>query len=328
MSEPDDGTTARPKKTGCGAVAFIAGAGAITGGVMLMNRWAELGGVARAGAVMLVVVGTLLTLPVLLVAALKLVILLFMRRALKGFAGAGQEMLNGARAMYERVHEFRPATEEDFADVDRRYYEETAANLATYGFRHLGDVVDRTIEEMNGIRPPIRIFASDDGATGVALYHMPDLTGTETDKLLMCDVATEFTDGTFLVTSNTEGRDQMTPPPRMTKRQFPLHTPVPELLREHAAQLEKLLTEKASDGRSAVRITTLAEALDSERRQQEAKNEHRKEIGYLDPEEVRRIAKSGAALNDNDEESTDAFADMAARAADEARKNQRDNRDE
>ena len=42
---------------------------------------------------------------------------------------------------------------------------------------------------------------------------------------------------------------------------------------------------------SCVIINTLDDALESEKRQQELKNRFRKQIGYADPEEVRRIAQ-------------------------------------
>jgi hypothetical protein len=142
-------------------------------------------------------------------------------------------------------------------------------------------------------------------------------------QLLMCDLATEFTDGTFLATANTRGLDVTTAATGIDRRQHPLETPLPNLVRSHEAEKQKLLAAKARAGPGAgagaitcVVVHTLADALASEQRQQAAKNAFRKQIGFIDPEEVRRIAKT-ADLDDD-------MADRAARAADEARRKERD----
>ena len=75
---------------------------------------------------------------------------------------------------------------------------------------------------------------------------------------------------------------------------------------------------------SCVVIRTLEELLESERRQQEAKNAFRREIGYVDPEEVRRIGRSmDDEENDEDDDGdkpSASLSDLAADAADEARR--------
>src|SRR5690606_31622751 len=125
--------------------------------------------------------------------------------------------------------------------------------------------------------PPIRVMASADGTTMVAVYHLnlsdkPSHVGDK--QLLFCDVTTEYSDGTFLVTSNTEGLDLMTPPPMLNKRAHALETPALELVRMHKAEKSKLLAAK--EGASYVIIRSLDDALESERRQQAVKNAFRK----------------------------------------------------
>lgn len=294
---------------GCGAGMFLLGAAAVAGGAYLMSRWGALGGAGKAGAIVLVVVGTLLATPFLLLMALKLAMKLFFGWAKRQLGKAGADMLGQTRAMYDTLHEFRDAEPDDFEGLDREYYERTTRDLNERGFRHLGDLVDETIEEVSGACPPIRVLASSDGTTMVALYHLPMGEG---DKMLMCDVTTEFSDGTQLVASNTEGSDLMTPPPQIERRQFPLDTPVLELVRSQASEREKLIAAKGPSGVTPVTINTLDDAIASERRQQAIKNAFRKGIGYLDPAEVRRIASK---VRDDDD-----FADLAAEAADDARR--------
>jgi hypothetical protein len=182
--------------------------------------------------------------------------------------------------------------------------------------------VDETVEEHSGLSTVIRVLASTDGTTSAAFYHYtpPEMPrGFGGRRLLMCDLATEFTDATFLATSNTQGLDLTTAATGIDRRQHPLDTPLPELVRSHEAEKQKLLAAKApaaAGAPSCVVIHTLADALQSEQRQQAVKNAFRKEIGYTDPEEVRRIAKTV--------DPDDGMADLSARAAEEARRKQRD----
>ena len=329
-----------PKPGGCALGSFVWGAVMIGVGVYLMNRWDALGGLTRAGAVALVVLGTLLVLPLLFVLALRIAISIFVNRAMKGLAEGAEEILAGTRAMYDKVHEFRDATPDDFEGLDRNYYEETTRALAdSGGYRHLGDVVDKTIEEIGHPATPIRVLAAADGSHTVAIYHLnlsggmddddddddeeeedeiedtDDDAGEAEDKRLMCDVTTEFSDGTFLMTSNTQESDLMTPPPQIEQRKFPLRTPIPELLRAHVAEHHKLLAAKGPEVR-AVTVGTLADAIESERRQQAVKNAFRKGIGFVEPNEIRRIMSRVT----DDPSAEDAVVD----AVDKARKREGD----
>lgn len=320
--EQDDSETPAKRKPGagpgCAAMMFVLGVVAIVGGGYLMGRWDALGGAGKAGSVMLVVAGSLLALPLLGLLVLRLAMFLLVGWMKRKLGSIGANMLGQTRALYEKLHEFRPAAEADFEGLDRDYYENTTRDLLGRGFRQLGDLVDQTIEETSGVVAPIRVLVSADGTTTAALYHLvPPGMPPDADKLLMCDVTTEFDDGTFLMTSNSAGHDLMTPPPQIQRRQFPLDTPVADMLAAHASDLDQLTAKKASDGgASPVIIESIADALASERRQQAAKNAFRKGIGYLDPEEVRRIAANIDA--------DPGVADLAAEAADEARRKRTD----
>ncbi|MDB5173206.1 MAG: hypothetical protein JWN51_1979, partial [Phycisphaerales bacterium] len=98
------------------------------------------------------------------------------------------------------------------------------------------------------------------------------------------------------------------------KLRRPIGTPISEMLKDHEAEKQKLLAAK--EGESCVASLTLADAIELQKRQQAVKNAFRKQIGYVDPEEVRRIANrtaEGAVI-----------ADAAADAADEARQPHRE----
>ena len=187
-------TPARSPTAGCGFTAFMAGVAAVAGAVLLLNRWETGGGLTRTAGIALAVLGTMLVLPFLLIQGLRLFMKLMLRRVAGNLSKMGEEMIANTREMYADVHTFRPATDDDFDNVYRPYYDETTRHLTgRQGFRHLGDVVDETIEEHSGMTTVIRVLASTDGTTMAGFYHYapPQMPrGFEGRRLLMCDLAT------------------------------------------------------------------------------------------------------------------------------------------
>src|SRR5205823_9769097 len=142
-----------------------------------------------------------------------------------------------------------------FEERDRSLYDNAQRELADLGFRHLGDVVDQTIEQTSGLTTVVRVMASTDGSTSAAVYHFrpPQMTrGFESKQLLMADFSTEFTDNTFLMTSNTRGLYQTTTGTGIDRRQHLLETPLAELARLHETEKQKLLAAKSATGAKAV----------------------------------------------------------------------------
>jgi hypothetical protein len=245
----------KSKRPGCLAYFALVGGIAIGCGAYLLSHWDSSGGASKTGAIVLVVVGTLALLPPLLMLVVWIVLKVVLGRVGKEFSAAAKEMVAANKAMYGAVHEFRPATDGDFDGLDRDYYERTTRELAERGFRHLGDLVDKTIEGQSGLTTPIRVLSSADGSTQVGLYHfkLPKMPPQHQGRpMYICDVATEFSDGTFLLTSNTQSADLMTPPPRITKRQHPLETTPQQLIEAHEAEKQKLLAAKGGDNVTAV----------------------------------------------------------------------------
>jgi hypothetical protein len=309
-SDTPDGQGAK-KAGGCGVVAFVLGAALIGYGVYLMGKWGQLGGGTRAGSVVLIVVGTLLTLPLLLIIALRIVIKVVVGRAIRDvteaaaeMAKAGNDIVDGGRAMYGQPHEYRDATDADFANV----YEENLRRHEGAGYRHVADLVNDTIARMKNRATPVRVMASPDGSYTVSIFDLK-IPGGPADGIKTCDVTSEFTDGTFLMTSNTLETNPMTPPPGLQQRQFPRDTSGSELVEAHKIELAKLLAAKGPDVK-AVTIATREDVIASERRQQDMKNAFRQKIGWIDPEEVRRIVQKSTG----DEEVSDAIADATDRA--------------
>jgi hypothetical protein len=278
----------KPGRMGCIPFFLVAGIIALAGGIQLMTRWETLSPPVRAGSVVLVVIASFLLVPVIIYYAFKVAARIFLNRLATQFSeGAAGQMMTLNKSLYSGPHEFRTAQENDFQGLDRSYYDTTTADLAARGFRHLGDIVDATIQATTNLRVPIRMFSSPDGVTTVAIYDAsPARPGGI--PMLICDVASEFSDRTFLITSNTQESDLTSRPPRIRKQQLPESTSPQQLIEAHEREKQKLMA--AAPDLTCIACNTLAEAMASEQRQQEAKNEFRHEIGYVDPEEVRRIA--------------------------------------
>jgi hypothetical protein len=140
---------------GCASVALL-GAVLIGVSVIIMNRWDTLGGFMRTTAIGLAVVGTLMVLPLLIWLVMMVVLKVLFRRMGKELSAAAEKIGSDTKAMYGQLHEFTPATSEDFANVDVVFYDRTREALEAQGFQYLGDTLDRTIAKLGNPSPPIR----------------------------------------------------------------------------------------------------------------------------------------------------------------------------
>lgn len=308
-----------PRKSanfGCFTKALLIGSAAVGGGVYLMGRWETLPGAGKAGTIVLIVLGTLLVLPFILLMAVKLFIKRAIGEVAKQLKDVGGDILQNNKELFETLHDYRDATDADFDGLDRGRYETATQELNGLGYRHVSDVVNTTIENLRGITVVIRRMISIDGTTLGAIYHMPiakKTQGLAGKTIFTCDLETEFSDGTFLVTSNTRETNLMTGTPAIHRQQYTLETPFPDLVRLHEARRMELLA--ATAGVTCTIVTTADEFMAFQHRQQAVKNVFRKQLGHVDPEEVRRIARTVNA----DPSVGDRAADAADRAAEKLR---------
>jgi hypothetical protein len=315
MTDDAKGGAAGPGAAGCALRAAIVATVSIASGIYMMSHWTSLGGGGKAAAVVLVVVGTLLALPVIILLALRLVVQVFVRRVQRQLAEAGAKIVGDARAMYADVHEYREAADADFDGLDRDFYESSTRQLEAIGWRHLGDIVNSSIERLKGSAAVIRVMTSPDATTYVGFFHLrASFAHLPGEQILTYDVTSEFTDGEFLVTSNTAETNLMTTPPGIRNLKFPRQTSLERLLGAHEAERQKLLAVRGTAGGCVV-ISTLADAIEAEKRQQAVKNAFRKDVGYVQSEEVKQIA----ATVDRSGDVGDALTD----AVDRARRTQR-----
>lgn len=315
----DDAPANESPKPGCFSNALIVGGLALVGGTYLLQKWNTLQGAGKAGAIVLVVLGTLMVLPFILLLAFKL----FVRRLLGKAAAdlgvaaselskAGADIVANNKRLFQSQHEYRDAVESDFQSLDRDRYEKTTQELLDRGYRLIGDRVNVTVEKQ-GVVTVIRALASPDGTTLAGIFHFPRASkarGLEGKTLFTIDLETEFSDGTFLVTSNTLETDLLTPPPAIKRQRLTLETPLAEMIEAHESYKQQALA--AQPGLTCTVVDTMEDVSEFQHRQHAAKVAFRSKIGHVDPEEVHRIAKSRGV--------DDHIADAIANAADEAAK--------
>ena len=200
--------------------------------------------------------------------------------------GSAKKLVGELKNLYVERHDYRDARESDFKAADRKWYDASTRELTALGYRLLGDIVDDTIAKAAGMVIVIRRFVSSDGLNMAAIYQFIR-PGMSVD-LRVCDVESEFSDGSFLTSSNADAAKNVTMPPQIRSTKYPAKTTISELVALHDVAKRKLLKEQPN--LRGLEIRTKEEYQDAQHRQDVIKAAFRRGIGYLDPAEVRRIA--------------------------------------
>jgi hypothetical protein len=217
---------------------------------------------------------------------------------------AARKIVETSKAIYSRPHEFAEVRAADFRDLDLAFYNRAQAELEAFGFRHVADIEDLTAtRQFPGMRTFIRALAGDSGSTSAGIYQLKfrgfyrllQLVGVLPKKPFFIDLETEFSDGTFLATSNTRGTDLSSDVPGIQRQIFPAETPIAQLVAAHREQSGP----QCQEGRIATKVGCLAEIRALQNRLQEAKNRHKKNLGYVDAEQTARIAAKFGNAEDN-----------------------------
>jgi len=215
------------------------------------------------------------------------------------FRRGAKKIIRLQKSLYEGRHEFRDVSPSEFPFLDLGFYDSKRDRLEKQGFRHMGDIEDVTAQKaVPSVKAFIRVMLSGDGAIVAGIYHarmfgrmrfMQSLGAlTPDDKMKVVDFETEFTNGLFLVTSNTEGTDRTGDVKGIVRIQRPPETPLEQIYRLHLDNLGDIL-EKYPD-MQPVRLSNMKDIMESSHRIQEMKNAHKRSIGYMNAEELKRIA--------------------------------------
>lgn len=179
----------------------------------------------------------------------------------------------------------------DFKHLDLDLYDKCRSHLEAAGYRFLEDIENVTLRKRTGTRTMQRVLLSGDGTIMAVFYHFrPSLgfrmIGAKAVKTL--ELETQFSDGTFVCTSNAEMAGKLDSPPSITALRLSAVTSWDMILEAHQNQLKKHLSGQQPE-RTPIKMTSLADVLRAQDDQQLIKSQFRKQTG-LSKEELERIA--------------------------------------
>ncbi len=217
-----------------------------------------------------------------------------------------EEILTFMENAYVPDHHYEVVRLDDYPHVDRKFYEETQRELEGMGFRFLADIEDKTLAAVPGntLKPtPIRVMLSGDGITMAGIYH-PRLKSWWVAMLLFIirkplsrtiDFETEFSDATFVCTTNASSGFEISLPPEIDTLYAPPKSTVTYLLEKHHSRLSHKLDQP---GIAPVRHSTLDDTTASQARMDTLKSIHRKQVGGITKEEIRKLSLSDSRADE------------------------------
>lgn len=210
---------------------------------------------------------------------------------------AAKSILDMQKKVFSARHEYRIVTPADFPEIALAYYEQMQHWLEFQGFRFLGDIENVTLSStMRWARAFTRHMASSDSLTTAEFYdihvrgwpRLLQMLGVLNKDFRSIEFGSEFGDGSFVSVSNTLGANTTTPPEGVYVWRYPRSTAPQQLLAFHAQAVQYLLAQKP--GVSLVPHYTLADDIEANHRAQDLRIAHYQAIGYMNREELSRIA--------------------------------------
>ena len=217
---------------------------------------------------------------------------------------AAHEILALLEATYQPTHRYVPADPAQYPHLDLKWYDATARTLSGQGFRTVRDVEDKTVTEAPGMVMSailLRGLLSRDGTIIGALYH-PHIRKTWLRFMLWLlrklpqkttDMETEFTDGSFVATTNAGAAGAAIENGPMILAEFlPPGTPPLAVLERHKARVAAHLRERP--GISARVLGDYDDMIASQHRMNALKAAYRGEVGMIRRDELDRLAGFGS----------------------------------
>src|SRR5688500_5561608 len=186
-------------------------------------------------------------------------------------ADAADDIIRTQKALYAEQHEFRTVRPDEIRGLDLAFYDRTEQFFRSQQFKLLADVEDVTAtREFPKMRTFLRVMSGDGGATQLAFYHIKmrgfyrllQTFGVLPKNLKMIDLETEMSDGTFIVTANSQGSDTTGAVPGVARFQHPLDTPPGDLLKMHREQVQQSC--RRDPALQPVRVGTIQEMIASQ----------------------------------------------------------------
>jgi hypothetical protein len=199
----------------------------------------------------------------------------------------------------QEKHDYGPASPRDFPHLDLTFYHRGGQELEQLGFLSLGDWENLTLSRasIGGRTTFIRLAVSRDGLVVTALYHAKprlvlrlilSVLGRQT-TFKVCDFETEYSDGSFLVTTNSNAASTLRIPQAMIVDNRPHSTAIATLSGLHRQRMN------AYTGLvPPIRPTTYGNADDvlaSQHRQQALRAAYWKQIRGISREELAELSR-------------------------------------
>lgn len=220
---------------------------------------------------------------------------------------AAHEILASLEATYQATHRYVEVKPSDFPHLDLGWYDKTSRLLATRGFRTVADVEDKTITEAPGTVLSailVRALLSRDGTVTAGLYH-PHIKKLWVRVLLwilrktpgkVVDMETEFTDGSFVATSNAASAAALENGAMILAEFLPFTTTPLEVHARHMKRVAEHLSQRS--GIAPRVMNSYEDMLASQHRMNALKAAYRGEIGGITKAELDRLAIFGKGLTD------------------------------
>ena len=190
-----------------------------------------------------------------------------------------RHLVETIRVHFSGRHEYRIADPARFPHLDHAFYKETARLFEGAGFRRLGDLENVSLNESPyGMgRTFIRSLSGDGGTIQAGIHHVV-LTPPKPDtkELRTVDLSSDLSDGVVLATTNAALIVGVSQPPEIQTEQLPGTAPL-DLLEIHRRRLSAYLTEHPEV--AAKPVESLDQLLESIRRTEDSKAEHRRSLG-------------------------------------------------
>lgn len=216
---------------------------------------------------------------------------------------AAKRILENTKQIYVERHCYQIVNPNKFTHLDLNFYEKTKQELIDLDFWHIEDVENLTLKE-SFMNPQtfLRVCVSSDGIIQSAFYQVKPkiwfriifwLTRTKLSKAI--DFETEFSDGSFITTSNAEMASLLDSPPQILAEFLPLQTPIKSLLTRHKQKVAEYIERKNVE---PMKSFSLKEMLESQHRMEKIKSEFRERVGWMKKAEWDRMAKNPDQTSD------------------------------
>lgn len=205
-----------------------------------------------------------------------------------------KDILEDTKRIYVETHWYKVVDQADFRHLDLGFYETAMRKIEAHRFRQVADVENLTLKESTvDPRTFIRVGLSFDGTIQSAIYQIKPkwwfrliffLTGLKLGKTI--EFETEFSDGSFVVTSNARNAALFDSPPLIDSEFLPDEISVEVLVERHRTRIEDHIYKTDA---SPVQLFSLKDVLESQHRMEKIKSDFRRRVGWIKKSEWDRM---------------------------------------